>query len=90
MKEALKELLNTLDRIAETHDELSDTDVAEALSDTVNNAFIDPVDGYVVPKSFGMFSPAADSLVHSAMKKFLSSAQLQTAPRTSKIGRAHV
>jgi hypothetical protein len=55
MKAALVEFLNLLDEIAETHSELWDTDVTEALADTLNNAFIDPIAGYVVPSRSGCF-----------------------------------
>jgi hypothetical protein len=74
MKALLKKLLDSLDSIAETHGELNDTDVCEALADTLDNAFIHQTSGYVLPTSLGMFTPAADALVHTALSQFLSAA----------------
>jgi hypothetical protein len=74
MKTALKKLLDTLDVIHETHGELLDTEVCEALAAVLYNAYIRPAHGYVVPTSFGMFSPAADALVHTALSEFISEA----------------
>ena len=84
MKAALKKLLNTLDAVAKIHGELQDTEVCETLGDTLANGFIHPTSGYVVPTSFGMFTPAADALVHSAMSEFLSSARSATRLRSPK------
>jgi hypothetical protein len=75
MKAALKKLLDTLDSIAETHGEVQDTDVCEALADTLDNAFIHQTPRYVVPASFGMFTPAGDALVHAALSEFVSTAR---------------
>ena len=72
MKKALKQLLNSLDKVFEDHEELGDTDVRERLADVIQQAFIDRKVGYVVPDEFGMFSDEGNEKVKSALAKFLA------------------
>lgn len=56
MKKALKQLLNSLDKLAEgDHDEVLDTDVREQMHDVVYKTLVEPVAGYELPEEFGMF-----------------------------------
>ena len=84
MKAALKQVLDCLDSIAETHGEVLDTDVCEAMADTLDNVFIHQTVGYVMPSSFGMFSPAADALVHAALLQFFSAASVGASNRSAQ------
>src|SRR5438552_2178029 len=67
MKKALKQLINSLDKIFETDEEVGDTAVREAMYDAVHKSFIAPQAGYELPAEFGMFSPTANKKVRAAL-----------------------
>lgn len=79
---ALKQFLTALDRIEAKHDELGDTDVREQIYTAVNRAFINPLDGYILPSTFGMFSEQGNVLVHSAIQRCLEHPQVLEASKT--------
>jgi len=75
MQDKLKCLLDDLDKIAENHEEVGDTDVREQMSDAVLKLFIIPVEGYELPGEFGMFSNEGNTAVKNALEKFLQNVQ---------------
>jgi hypothetical protein len=79
---ALKQFLVALDRIEDKHDELGDTDVREQIYNAVHRAFINPLNGYILPSTFGMFSEQGNLLVQSAIQRFLEHPQVLEASKT--------
>ena len=75
---ALKRLLNALDRIMESHEELGDTDVRERMYEAVFHGFIVQTNGYVLPEEFGMFEPGGNHKVKKALQEFIESARKET------------
>ncbi len=71
MKKALKSLINALDRIFESHEEVGDTAVRLAMYEAVHKSFIVPEAGYVLPAEFAMFDSKGDKKVCNALTKFL-------------------
>ena len=71
----LKALLESLARVAKTHDELYDTDVREQMFEAVFKAFIHPEPGYVLPDEFGMFSAEANAQVKTALQNYVTQAR---------------
>src|SRR3712207_599585 len=73
MKNALRQLLNSLDELAEGgHDEVTDTDVREQLHDAVYQTLVEPTPGYPLPESFGMYTPEGDRKVKAALATFFA------------------
>lgn len=82
MKAALKELIDDLDAIVEEHDELGDTDVREQMADSVHKTFVDPIPGYTLPHTFGMFSNEGNEMVRSALQKFFQHPEVTAAAKS--------
>jgi len=72
VKQALKQLLDTLDDVSRAHTEVSDTAVREAMADAIHQRFVLQKKRYRVPTEFGMFSPAGNHLVRDAIAAFLA------------------
>ena len=73
MKKALKQLLNSLDKLAEGgHDEVMDTDVRERMHDAVYKTLVEPQPDYQLPDEFGMFSPEGNKKVKAILIKFFA------------------
>lgn len=79
MKKALKAVLNALDKIAEDHEEVTDTDVREQMREAVERALLEPVADYELPDEFGMFEPEGNAKVKAALAKFIDAARLESA-----------
>jgi hypothetical protein len=77
MRKSLKALLNTLDKIAEEFEEVTDTDVREQMRETIEKALLEPVAGYQLPDEFGMFEPKGNARVKAALAKFIVSAKAE-------------
>jgi hypothetical protein len=74
MKGHLKRLLDQLDSTMESHEEVGDTDVREQMYAAVYHGFIVQTPDYTLPSEFGMFEPAGNSAVRSALTEFISAA----------------
>ena len=72
---AVVALLDTLERIADEHDELMDTDVREAVHATLTWYFVWGQPRTRFPCRFGMFSADGDRRVASALNRFLDAAE---------------
>lgn len=81
MKKALKQLIDALDKVFETDEEVGDTAVREAMHDAVRNAFIVPQKDYTLPNDFRMFSPAGNRMVKAALQKFLAHPEVAAAAK---------
>lgn len=70
--EELFALINQLEDIGASSEELYDTDVKEQMNEALVEIFIKENKGYQVPASFGMFSKSSDRAVQQAFTKFQS------------------
>lgn len=78
MKAALRQLLDDLDEIAESHEEVGDTDVREAMSEAVHHVLLVPNPRYILPDRFRMFSDDGDRLVRRALARFFAHPEVTT------------
>ena len=73
MTKALKQLLNSLDKLVDGgHEEVMDTDVRERMHDAVYKTLVDPQPDYQLPAEFGMFSPEGNDQVRASLAKFFA------------------
>ena len=87
---AVAQLFEDLDRIAEEHEELTDTDVREAIHLTLNYYFVwgKPRDRF--PVSFYMFSADGDQLIGGALRRFLDAAEASRELSALPVGQARL
>ena len=69
---AIDRLFDDLDAIADAHDDLTDTDVREAIDEVLAHAFVwgQPLPAW--PRTFRMLSRAGDQRVSRAVQRFLA------------------
>ncbi len=65
------DLFNELEQISIEHEELTDTDVRECLHLTLNYYFVWGRDRTLFPRTFRMFTRAADLQVAAVVRRFL-------------------
>jgi hypothetical protein len=75
MDEILQLLLDDLDKIAESSEEIFDTEVRDRMRDAVHYGFLKPKSRYVLPDDFGMFTKRANAKVKAALHRFLDAAK---------------
>jgi len=75
---AIKTLYTELERLSETYDELTDTDVRESLHMTLNYFFVWGKELDRLPISYGMFSREGDKAIANIVNGFLSSVSSMT------------
>ncbi|MES9904410.1 MAG: hypothetical protein ABW168_17255 [Sedimenticola sp.] len=68
----IEDFFSELKQLAEKHEELTDTDVREALHITLNYFFVWKKEASSYPISYGMFSKEGDRLVAESVKTFLN------------------
>lgn len=71
IKNELYSLLNELDQIAKSFEEIGDTSVREQMIEVIFNTFLKPSDNYVIPDKFGMFSDKANNQVKIILENFI-------------------
>jgi hypothetical protein len=71
LKHAVVALLEDLERISHSHDEVTDTDVRDSMHLALTWYFVWGHDRARFPRTFGMFSAEGDELVAGAIRKFL-------------------
>lgn len=74
METLLRELLHTLGEIGETHPELYDSDVREAMREAICHSFLKPDLDYSLPNDFKMASDQANLLVRRAIESYTTAA----------------
>ena len=74
MKDALRELLNSLDDIGADNEEIYDSDVRQLMSNAIMESFVRHRESYVIPDKFGMFSDTANAAVKKALTRFVDRA----------------
>ena len=79
MEELLQRLMSRLERIAETHEEIYDTDVREQMSEAIFDGFIRPTSNFTLPNEFGMFSAEGNRLVKEAVAAYIPAANARAA-----------
>jgi len=80
MKKALKQLLNSLDKLVDDgQEEVMDTDVRERMHDAVYKMLVQPQPDYQLPDEFGMFSPEGNEQVRAILANFLAHAEFAEA-----------
>lgn len=75
MKKALKALLDALDRVAEEHDEIYDTDVREQMAEAVMQGWVLQTEGWELQEDLGLFSDEGNGAVREVLAAFLESAR---------------
>lgn len=70
----LLELLQQLEAIGNSHEELFDSAVREAMDDVVTDGFLKPKSDFELPSAFAMFSGEADQQIADAFAWFLPAA----------------
>jgi len=83
LEKSLKQLLNTLDKIFEQHEELGDSDVRDRMASVIHKGFVHRL-APALPESFGMFTPAGEKRVQAALKKFLNHPEVLAASKSLK------
>ena len=74
-KQALKELLDEIERIGRRHDELYDTIVREQMAEAILRAFVFDEPDYELPREFGMESRRADAAIRRALERYIDKAR---------------
>ena len=74
MDEILKLLLNALEMIGEQNEEIYDTEVREQLSNAAFDGFIRPINAFVLPDSYGLYTEEANRAVKKALDSFITAA----------------
>jgi hypothetical protein len=75
IREAVSGLLTAFDQISETHEEILDTDVREAMHHALNYYFVWGHDRSLKPRHYRMFTPDGNRLVAQAIERFLDSVE---------------
>lgn len=74
VRDTVRSLYTELGEIAKAHEELTDTEVREALHETLNYAFVWGKPLPQLPVSYGMFSAEGDAEIAAAVARFLEAA----------------
>ena len=74
MDELLRELLDNLDLVGETHTEIYDSDCRELMGEAIFHMFLHPDLNYTIPDNFGLYDDRANERVKSAIVQYVSSA----------------
>ena len=74
MDRLLLELLETLEAIGHSHEEIYDTVCREEMGNAVFQLFIKPTADYILPDDFGLYSDDANQQVKTALHHFIESA----------------
>lgn len=79
MKDVLRTLLNALDVIGQSHEEIYDTVCREKMGDVIFNLFIRPESGYVASDDFGLYDTTANLAVKKALIEYTIAANRRAA-----------
>jgi hypothetical protein len=72
MKNALRQLLNDLEKIEVDNGEIQDTAVREELHDVIREGFVEPKADFELPTYYAMFSDEADAQIRTALVAFFN------------------
>lgn len=71
IRECLLRLLNDFEQIGDEHEELFDSEVREQVGNALMEAFVRRTEDFAVPTNLGMFGEAGNSMVQSAIIRFV-------------------
>ena len=74
MDELLKQLLNRLEAIGATNEEIYDTECRDRMGDAVFDGFIRPVMNFSLPLDFGLRGGATNDAVRTALSEYIDQA----------------
>jgi hypothetical protein len=74
MEELLLELLNTLEEVGQSHEEIADTESREAMRRAVFKGFLKPEPSFSLPTDFGLDDDNANHVVGQALGKYIQAA----------------
>lgn len=74
MNELLKDLLNALDLVAQSNQEIYDTECRERMGDPIFHQFLRPTPDYRFPTDFGLYDEDANRRVGEALHDFATRA----------------
>ena len=74
MDELLRQLLNRLEAIGATNEEIYDTECRDRMGDAVFDGFIRPVMNFSLPLDFGLLGSAANDAVRTALAEYMDQA----------------
>ncbi len=75
MNELLRQLLNRLEAIGVTNEEIYDTECRDRMGDAVFDGFIRPVANFNIPLDFGLHSTSANDAVRIALADYIEKAK---------------
>lgn len=75
VRDAVGEMLNRLEVISQENEELTDTDVREAVHRTLNYYFVWGGEPLQIPLRYGMFSSEADQRIRETLRQFIDVAR---------------
>jgi hypothetical protein len=70
-QKVLEKLLTDLEEIGEEHGEIYDTECREQMREVIHNAFVFQKEEYVMPNTFGLYSPEGNEFVAKALNRYL-------------------
>jgi len=74
MRDPLVRLLDAMESIGTSHEEIYDTDVRERVADAIERHLVTPSRSLAVPEDLGMFSDEGNELLRSAVERYLGEA----------------
>jgi hypothetical protein len=74
MKELLQQLLNRLEAIGVTNDEIYDTECRDRMGDAIFDGFIRPMANFSLPLDFGLRDTSANDAVRVALAEYINKA----------------
>jgi hypothetical protein len=79
MDEVLKQLLNQLEVVGATNEEIYDSECRDRMSDAILDGFVRHRSDYLLPGDFGLYTLDANATVREALAKFIDVANRRTA-----------
>lgn len=87
MEDLLRQLLDSLDLVGITNEEIYDSECRELMSAPIFHMFLKPDPNYAMPSNFGLYDDDANERVGTALSHYIRSAN-ELAPN-SKAGTFH-
>lgn len=74
LRKLLKSLLERLEAIGQSHEDLYDTETREAMSQAIMRGFVEAQAGFQAPLTYGLHSASANADVRTALLAYMSAA----------------
>ena len=79
MDNLLKELMESLEAIGNEHQEMYDTAVREAMTESILDGFVKPKPNFVLGEEFGVYEDEGNQKIKAALNTYISAATLRAA-----------